>query len=335
MTMTERIFVTGANGFIGANLVKKLVEDKNEVVALVKNGEITHPLLRGLEFEVSAGDVLNSNSVEKAMKGCTQAYNLAARVSFNEKDLRDLLDVNVGGAVNVANSALKKGIRLVHTSACAVFGYSKNPHQIIDENNVIEIPKNSVYAYTKKRAEEEIREMIPKGLDATFVNPATTYGAGDQKLNSGGIIKKISSGKAFIAPPGGTSTISVRDVVTGHIKAMEKGKVGENYILSSELMSYLKLFERIARIVKVTPPRMKVPSFTYPFAYVFIYGYCSLSGLLGKPSEFVTPQILKETYGYKYYSNQKAISQIDWTPENSFEDAVGEALDYYQKNNLL
>ncbi|MFH1721840.1 MAG: NAD-dependent epimerase/dehydratase family protein [Candidatus Altiarchaeota archaeon] len=334
--MSEKILVTGANGFIGANLTSLLLKKGNEVIAFSRPGQSPHPMLESQDVEWRYGDVCDKKSVENAISGCSQVYHLAAKVSFNQADYNNLYKVNVKGTRNVAEAARKAGVkRLVYTSACAVFGYSKNAKALLNETSRPHLTESSPYAYTKNLGEAEVRKQIDEGLSAVIVNPATVYGAGDQKLVSGGLIKRITFGGVHFAPPGGTTTVSIGDVVEGHILAMKKGRDGESYILAAENLTYLELFNRIASVVGAKPVKYVLPRFTYPFALAGVTAFSEIKSLMGSPPAIMTPQILKETYSFKYYDSSKAKRELGWDPKKIFETAVEDAFNYYRIKDLI
>jgi dihydroflavonol-4-reductase len=332
--MTE-IFVTGATGFIGSNLVRRLVDEGNEVTALLRKGS-DHPYLSDLDIKMVGGDITDFKSVKRGMNGCAHVYHLAAAISFSKYDFDRLYNVNVIGTRNVMNAAIEAGVeRLIHTSACAAIGVSDNGDVILNENSKTEIPLDNVYGYTKRLAEDEVLNACKKGLNGVIVNPCTVYGQGDRKLNSGFLIKNIYHNRFQIAPPGGTSVVSADDVVTGHLLAMERGVVGDRYILSERNMEYIDIFNRIASIVNGRRIRHKLPSFFYYPSVLFAISLeCGLD-LINKRSWLITPQIVSELFKFKYFSSEKAKKELKWKPEVNFETAIRKAFNYYKEKNLI
>lgn len=331
----NRILVTGATGFIGVNLVRKLVGLGNDVTILVrKNSDCS--CFSDLNIKRAVGDLLDIESVKIAMKNCELVYHLAAFISFNRKDFNDLFNINVTGTKNVVNSALEFSIRkFVYTSACAVFGVSDNKNKKLNEETVYSPTKNDVYAYTKKLAEQEVIKGYEKGLNVVIVNPATVYGMGDKHLNSGFVIKLIYSNKFLIVPYGGTSVVSVDDVVDGHILAMEKGIKGEKYILSNEMMEFTELYRTIADCLGKKMYMCKLPEFLYHPSIIAGEILEKILELTGKSLLQITPEMIKSTFGFKYYDSSKAKEKLGWKPKVSFPVAVKQALDYYLKNKLI
>lgn len=330
-----KILVTGATGFIGVNLVKKLTESGNDVVILVrKNSDCS--IFSNLNIKKITGDILDKESIKNAMKGCSSVYHLAAFISFNKNDYDDLFNVNVTGTKNIVESSLEFSIqKLVYVSACAVFGVSDNKNKLLNEKTIYNPTKNDVYAYTKKKAEEEILKGCSKGLNAIIVNPATVYGKGDKHLNSGFIIKQIYSNKFLIAPPGGTSVVSIDDVVDGIILAIEKGKNAERYILANEMMEFTKLYRIIADSISKKRHIYKLPRFLYYPSIIIAEFLEKILKLTGKSLLQISPDLIKSTFGFKYYDSSKAREKLCWKPKVNFSIAIKQAFDYYIENKLL
>lgn len=328
--MTKRIFITGASGFIGSNLAKRLVSDGNEVVALLRRDSI-HPSLKGIPIKKIYGDITDRASIENGVQGCNYIYHCAAKISFNKRNYSELYRINVLGTKNVLDIALKYGIeKFIHISACAVFGYSK-AKETIDEDSKYNVPYSNVYAYTKKLSEDEAKEYYLKGLNVVVANPCTVYGQGDIRLNSGSFIKAIYNNKLKLAPPGGTSVVSVDDVVNGLILMLNNGHAGENYIFADENIEYIDLANRIANIVGAEEVRHKIAKCLYYPAV----GLAAAIEFINRNSTLITSQIAREFFGYKYYNSSKARRELGWKPMAGLEDAIRKAFEFYRTHGLL
>jgi dihydroflavonol-4-reductase len=329
--MENQIFITGVTGFIGSNLLNKLVIDNNKINLLVRKS------INSLDnVNYFLGDTNDLSTIAPAIKGCSIVFNCAAYISFQKKDFDKAYQVNVVGTRNVLEAAIQAGVKkVVHLSACAVLGFSKDKNIVLDETANPTIEKDNVYAYTKKLAEDEVQKYVQKGLDVSIANIATVYGQGDKKLNSGSVIKSVYEGKMNIVPPGGTSFVSVDDLVDGLILLADKGKSGERYIFCTENMEYKTLVQRIARTLGVTEPKKTLPRISYYPALCAVKGLDLFSGLMKKDINLIATQILKETYGYKYFKSAKAQKELGWKPKQTFEEAIQKASDYYKEHELI
>lgn len=330
--MKKNIFLTGASGFIGSNLTEKLLSGDNNIHALARK-PAEHPDKR---VNIVKGDIQNPETLFSAVRECDVLFHCAAFISFRKKDFHKACQVNIEGTGNILEAAYQAKVKkVVYLSACAVLGYSQDKNSILDENQYPEISEDNVYAYTKKQAEQEVLKYVRKGLDISIANIATVYGQGDKNLNSGSVIKSVYEGKMKMVPPGGTSFVSADDLVQGLILVSEKGKPGERYIFCTENMDYKRLASRIARTLGVKEPKYALPKFSYYPALLAVKGLEFFSGLTKKKVSLMTTQILKETYGYKYFSSEKARKELGWKPLQTFEQAVEKAFEYYKKNQTF
>jgi dihydroflavonol-4-reductase len=333
--MSKRVFVTGASGFIGSNLVRRLTAEGHDVAALMREHSY-HPLLEGLEFERVTGDLLEKESFEKAVEGCDVVFHCAAVISFSRYALSKAYPVNVDGTRNMLEAALKAGVRrLVFTSACAAVGISRTPDVILDESSSWVPPESWVYAYTKHLSEREVLSYSDKGIETIALNPSAVYGQGDHALNTGLAIKQIHKNRMPASPPGGTSYVSVNDLIDAHILAMKKGKPGERYILVKENIPYIDLFNRIAEALHSRRIRFVVPQLSHYSLYYSMMTAESLLHFFGLGELPVSSHILDELFMFKYYSSKKAEDELGWRPREDLETAVVNAMDYYKRQKMF
>lgn len=331
--MNKRVFVTGPCGFIGSNLVKSLIANGCKVVALARKGLADDS---SKNLEIIQGDILDRDCLLSAVSGADIIFHCAAFISFSPYDFYKSYDINVVGTKNILEVAFEAGVKkVVHLSAASVFGYTKDPNIAIDEKSKFCLSKRNPYSYTKKISEDIVREYVSKGLDVSIANIATVYGSGDRKMNSGSAISSIYRDKVKFSPPGGTSYVSMKDLIEGLLLLADKGKKGENYIFCSGNVTFFDLFNRIAATLKRKPIRFVLPKWSFlPVAAAF-----SVRDILTRGNDsklnLLTAQIIKETYFYKYYSSNKAKAELGWRPEVSLEEAVKEALNFYIEEGLL
>ena len=329
--MKKRVFLTGASGFIGANLARRLIAEGDQVKALFRP-ESNHPFLAGLPLEMVTADLVDEKSLVAAVAGCNYVFHCAGKISFRRNDYEELYRSNVLGTQYILAAALKVGVeRFIYVSACAVFGSTPSAVELIDESSNRKIAKSDVYATTKKLAEEEVRGYVMRGLPAVIANPCTVYGAGDKKLNSGTLIRSVWREPLAIVPPGGTSTVAIADLIEGLLLLLHQGIAGENYILANENLSYSELIGIIMSVCGRKAPKLKIPRFCqYPAVAL-----AAASERFGVGNYLLSSQLARELFRYKYYSSLKARKELGWQPRETIAVAVSRAIDFYKYNGLL
>lgn len=327
-----KVLVTGASGMMGANLCLRLTEKGIKVRALTR-APLSHPLLKSLSIEQAIGDLNDVAALYEAMKGCDCMYHAAGLVSYHSKDAKALYDVNLQGMKNVLKAAVDFGMkRIVYTSSTAAIGIPEHGASPLNERGIFAEKYAQVpYMHTKNVA-EELAFSYP-GIEVVVVNPATIYGAGDVKGNTGFLFKKIRHGKILFIPPGGTAVVSVRDCVEGHLLAMEHGKPGQKYILSEGNYSYDVLLRTIAEIVHGKAPHYKIPSTLFPLAYniVRLLDFLQATGV----SMPISRHMVMIAFAKRYFDASKAKMELGWQPTQTLPEMLTEAADFYQREGML
>jgi nucleoside-diphosphate-sugar epimerase len=251
--------VTGATGHAGANLVRALVARGEQVRVTVRERDDLRPLV-GLPVEQVTADLRDRAAIDAAMRGVKRVYHLAAAVSLRRADLQQLFDVNVLGTRKVVEAALANGVeRLVHCSSLGAIG--RNPGGVSDESFTINPFETCLdYECTKAHAEHEVLRAVLNGLDAVIVNPSGMVGPWDFAPSSvGQTILDFANGKLTSYVDGAFDFVAMRDVVDGHLAAMERGRKGERYILSSEYLSIRMSLGILGEILGRPAPTRRVP----------------------------------------------------------------------------
>ncbi len=338
-TKRERILVTGASGCVGASLIKDLAK-KGHLVRASVFPNTWHPFLDEVEpklLEVRFGNILDKAYIEKAVQGCTHVYHVAGIVSYNKIDDKKVHAVHVQGTRNILEAAKEHKIKkVVVTGSTAGIGIPKHPKRPLNEETPFDYKnyKKVMYMYSKHLCIKECQKAAKEGLNVSVISPTTIFGQGDVMMNIGKAIKKIKEGKLNRAPPGGNSVISVDDVVAAHQLVMEKGKAGENYIFANESLSYIELFNTIAKVLDKPKITKKIPAWTLTILKPTLTAYENLL-LQFKKKPLLSPSALNFSYKYRYFDASKARKELGWQAKDSFEDAVKKAVAFYEKHNLL
>ena len=254
------IVVTGATGHIGNVLVRELVSRGEEVRALILPSEDTVPL-EGLDAERVEGDVLDEDSLVRAFEGASAVYHLAGIVAIRPGQNELMHRVNGVGTRNVAQACVTCGVkRLVYTSSIHAL---VEPEQgtVIDETCPVDPERLTIeYSKSKARATLGILQAVERDLDAVIVCPTGVIGPYDYRVSEiGQLILDFGRGRMRVTIDGAYDFVDVRDVAAGHILAFEKGRRGEEYILSGARMTVDELLAVLEEATGVGAPGWKAP----------------------------------------------------------------------------
>ncbi|MEQ1875037.1 MAG: NAD-dependent epimerase/dehydratase family protein [Bdellovibrionia bacterium] len=256
-----KVLVTGATGFLGSWLTRRLVQSDLDVRVLCRpTSDLAD--LEGLRYEKALGDVTDFESLKRAAAGVDTVFHLAGVIAYTKSERAQMNRVNIDGTEHAVRACIENGVRrLVHMSSVVAVGASLDGKVPLNENSQFNLSHwNLGYCETKKRGEEIVVEATrTRGLDAVILNPATVYGGGDAKKGSRKTQLKVAQGRFPFYTPGGVNIVAVDDVVEATIKAWQIGKSGERYILGGENVTIKKLFELIAQAAGVAAPRWYLP----------------------------------------------------------------------------
>jgi dihydroflavonol-4-reductase len=242
---------------VGANLVRALLARGRRVRALVRSYSRG---LEGLDVERVSGDVTDPGSLRRAFEGAEVVYNLAGRISITGDPDSLVRAVNVDGVRNVARAALASRVgRLVHCSSILAFRLD-DACVPIDESSPRAGERSPSYDRSKAAGERELRRVIDDGLDAVIVNPSGIVGPFDfGPSRMGRVLLSIRDGTMPALVGGGFDWVDVRDVVDGTLRAFERGRTGENYILPGHWHSIREIASLAADVTGTRAPRIIVP----------------------------------------------------------------------------
>ncbi|MCB0520877.1 MAG: SDR family oxidoreductase [Lewinellaceae bacterium] len=326
-----KYLLTGATGFIGVELAKQLAQDGHTVHALFRNETKTARLKSFENVRLFKGDILDTDSLSGALKGCDGVFHTAAFAKPWDKDSQTFYKHNVQGSLNVFEAARKAGVkRIVFTSTAGVISPSNGVAS--NENTPRKLDYFTHYERSKAQAEEEVAKLVKDGLAIITVNPTRVYGPG-QLAQSNGVTKMIKlylQGKFKILPGNGKSVGNyafIDDVVQGHIKAMQKGKPGERYILGGENISFADFFDLLSDLTGKSSKLYKMP---IPVMRVAAKAMEIRANLTGSPPLLTPPWVERYMYNWEL-SSEKAIRQLDYhiTP---IEEGLSTTIDWIFKN---
>jgi dihydroflavonol-4-reductase len=256
------ILVTGGTGFLGAYIIKALIEKGYAVRAIRRSPKLPSFIDEAIMNKVEwvEGDVLDVISLQDALEGIDTVIHSAAVVSFVKKTRKNMYQVNVEGTANVVNMALEKNVkRFVHISSVAALGRTSSGGHVNEEKKWEESKVNTHYAKTKFKAELEVWRGISEGLDAVILNPSTILGYGDWENGSSAIFKNIHKQFKWYTP-GINGFVDVEDVARATLMLMESNISGERYIVNGDTWSFRQLQDTIAdNFNKKRPGKLATP----------------------------------------------------------------------------
>ena len=295
------ILITGATGFLGAELTHQLTDQGLRVCALKREHSVIPELLKGnslIDWRIA--DINDFSALEDAFEGIKQVYHCAAFISFDPKDKSKLLRINIEGTSNIIHLCLHGNQRLVHVSSVAALGDAKKGMEITEDDHWEYSANVHSYAISKYEGEMEVWRGIAEGLDAVIVNPSVIIGAGAGYSGSGAIFKLVKDGLSFYTK-GATGIVDVRDVVKSMIALMNSDVHGQRFTVSAENLHYQTFFSEIAKGFGVKAPAKEAKAWMLGIAW---RGAKLASLFTGKPAS-LTSDAAKSSMNESMYSNDK------------------------------
>ncbi|MBX3020684.1 MAG: NAD-dependent epimerase/dehydratase family protein [Bdellovibrionales bacterium] len=323
------VLVTGATGFVGAWLVRRLIDNGESVHVLHRKSSNLEDLA-DLPFVSRIGDVTDAESVRAACQDVDTVFHLAGVVGYSRAQ-RELMDrVNVGGTRHVVEALQNSGKQLIYMSSVVAVGASFDRIPLNESSPFNLTRLNLGYFETKRQAEELVRDACRAGnLRAVILNPSTIYGAADAKKGSRKTQLKVAQGRLPFYTPGGVSVVSVHDVIDAVLAARTRGRNGERYILSGENITIHDLFDRIARLAGVKPPSIYLPAFAL-HALGKVGDVLEAFGRKGPlNSENAWTAVL-----YHWFDHSKAERELGFRPRPA-DMALKESVDWMRQEGLL
>ncbi len=328
---SEKVLVTGANGLLGANIVRELMHRGYDVRILARETSDLSGLAE-VSFEKVNGDILDQGSVNMAVEGCDHVIHSAANTSQWPTSYAYYEPVNVHGTQHVIEAVKRHNIkRFIFVSSANAFGNGtkEKPGTELSEFNGIRI--GSGYMISKFVAQQFVLSEVEKSnLPAVVVNPTFMIGPYDSKPSSGKIILMGMRKRIQATPSGGKNFIHVRDAAIGTCNALTMGRTGECYLLANENLSYREFFALLNEVTGENPVSLGLPGFLLKGMGA---GGTLFEKIFRKPAplSLVNARMLCLE---NYYSAKKAIEALA-LPQTSIETAITEAISWFRKNGKM
>ncbi len=333
-----KVLVTGATGFIGGNLARELCRQDYQVRALVRPGSNTLTLDgigegSGNGVERTEGDILDPESVRRALQGCRGLFHCAAAYTFWAKDPLTIHRANLDGTMIVLEAARQTGVeKVVYTSTVATLNLPRQGVGVEDppaSGGQEVFPSASRFGHykeSKRRAEQAALEMAAQGLPVVVVNPTAPVGPWDVKPTpTGKMVLDFIRGKLPGYLNTGMNFVDVADVAAGHILALEKGEPGQRYLLGHCNLTLQEMFNRLGQITGRSVPRLRVPIWLALVASGL--DYLVEGRLLGREPGIPLDGV-KLARTPMYVSCQKAVDKLG-LPQSPVEAALERAVQWF------
>ncbi|WP_011301011.1 hopanoid-associated sugar epimerase [Cupriavidus necator] len=332
MTVNDYALVTGASGFLGSAVVRQALARGWRVRALVR---ATSPRanLDGLPVEVFEGDMRDPAALTSAMRGVRYLFHVAADYRLWAPDPEEIVRTNVDGTMAVMEAAQEAGVeRVVYTSSVATLRVA-GASAPVDETAAM-TPHEAIGAYKRSKvlAERVVERMVAeRGLPAVIVNPSTPIGPRDVRPTpTGRIIVEAATGKIPAFVETGLNLVHVDDVAAGHFQALERGRIGERYILGGDDVMLQQMLRDIADLCGRRPPTVQLPRWPlYPLAHA-----AEAVARITRKEPFVTVDGLHMSKYRMFFRSDKARQELGYQPR-PYIDGLRDALDWFREAGYL
>lgn len=327
-TTNNRALVIGASGFLGSHVVKKLVASGRPVRILVRHSSRLDAL-EGIDVETYYGDVLNLESLQKAMHGCSTVFHCVVDTRAWLTDPAPLYRCNIDGLVNSMDAALANNIRrFIFTSSIATVGLNEQrPPNETDTFNWRE--RAPAYILSRVGAEDKLFDYCrDRGLPGIAMCVANTYGPADvQPTPHGELVWQAATGKLPIALNCGAPYVDIRDAADALLLAEERGRTGERYIIAAGYISQRELYALAAKTINGKPP-MLLP---IGAAHVIAWLTQSIAALLGRKDVKLCTASVLLSHIFKELDASKARTELGWRAR-PLEESVHDAVTWYSQH---
>ncbi|MBS2006629.1 MAG: NAD-dependent epimerase/dehydratase family protein [Cyanobacteria bacterium SZAS TMP-1] len=330
MTGSEKIFVTGASGFIGLHLVRRLLSLGHQVTAMSTKAspalaEIAadYPALRCVQADLVK---IEDSALDSLMAGSDVVYHLAGLVSYQSRDIEKQRELNVGGTQKIAAACHRLKVRrLIYTSSIAAMGVPHRDGDLADESLDYNLKGLGLgYCDSKQEAEVVVSGYATRGLDAVILCPGIIFGEGDNHAHHFRIFSSMSKGGSLCVPRGGIPFSDINDVIDAHISALTRGRGGERYCLVSANRTFRQAAEAFASIYGG-----RLPLFEYPVALTLAAGV--FSDFVLYPLGFKNALTRQQAYLANkkiFFASDKAVAELGFRP-TPFEETIKRTAPYY------
>jgi dihydroflavonol-4-reductase len=324
----DEVLITGATGFVGSAVAIALGERGYRLRALVRASS-PRTNLAGLDAEIVEGDIRDAVAVQRAMKDIRFVFHVAADYRLWAPDPQEIVQTNVNGTRTVMQAAKDAGVeRIVYTSSVATLALRPGGEAADESVPLLERDAIGPYKRSKVLAEQLVMRMIAENaLPAVIVNPSTPIGPRDiRPTPTGRLVVEAASGRVPAFVDTGLNLVHVEDVAAGHLAALERGRIGERYILGGQNVLLADMLASIADLSGQRGPRLRIPRFVvYPVAML---AEAAASITLREP--FITLDGLRMSKHRMFFTAAKAERELGFRAR-PYRDALRDAIEWFTR----
>lgn len=325
----KKIGVTGANGHVGANLVRRLLKDNYEIRVLQYND---HEAFDGLQVEVVKGNLLDPKSLDLFCQNLDVVIHLAAKISIGHNSYDSIAQVNIDGTKNIVHAAKKAKVkRFIHFSTIDAFIHTPLD-QPLDESSPLAFNSEISYEKTKSIAEDWVRNQQADNFDVIIFCPTAIVGPFDFKPSlMGDLLIRLYTNKLPGLVPGGYDFVDVRDICDAACNAIYQGRGGEKYIVSGTWKSVADFAKLVGSVADKKVTSTVFPLWAARLGLPFIQIY---SKLTNQQPLYTSESLSILQEGNKNISNEKARKELGYSPR-PLAETLKDTIDWLKENNSI
>ncbi len=323
-----KALVTGGTGFLGANVVRALLQEGIPVRVLARPGS-DRRAVHGLNVEIAEGDVRDASSLKRAVEGCALVFHVAAMYAFSTPDPQQVYLANVDGTRTVLEEAERAGVeRVVYTSSVAALGLRDDGGSATESTPVR--PQAIIGHYKRsKYLAEQVALEYSRRLPVVIVNPSFPVGPWDSKPTpTGQVIVDFLRGDMPAYMDTGMNVVDAEDVGRGHVLAARRGRSGERYILGGENVTMREMLGMLAEVSGLPAPKARLP-----YAPVLALSHLNALSLrlMGRGSRRLTPETVRMSKHKMYFDPSKAVEELGF-PQTPTREALAKSVRWFREH---